>query len=744
MDTQNKKSKSGVWKPIALIVAVGAIIILSQIFGLGERIAQLRGWISGMGAWGAVVYIFIYAAATVAALPGSALTVVAGALFGSLVGVIVVSIASTLGAALSFLVSRYFARDAVARWLEKKETFARLDRMTETHGAVIVALTRLVPIFPFNLLNFGFGLTRVRFGTYVFWSWLCMLPGTVLYVVGADALIMAIAEGKVPWGLVGVLAATAVFITVIVRIARKHLSEKERSCMPEGDTEFKYAMPTLSPKDEHNITLTRNVHPADWHNPMPEGRYNLVVIGAGTAGLVTAAGAAGLGAKVALVERHLMGGDCLNVGCVPSKAIIRSSRAAAQAQDTLRFGAGCVQEIAVDFPAVMERMRRIRAGISDHDSARRFSEELGVDLFLGHGRFSGPDTVCVGDRELKFKKAVIATGARPGVPPIPGLAEAGFLTNETIFNLTERPGHIVFIGGGPIGCELAQAMRRLGSDITIIEMAPQFLIREDPDASGILARAFQREGIQILLDASCSRVEARGKKKALFVMHQGVEKLIEADEIMVGAGRIPNIDGLGLEAAGVETSRFGVVVTDQLRTTNRRIYAAGDVAMAYKFTHMADFAARIVIQNALFGGKKKLSSLIVPWTTYTDPEIAHVGMYENEARDRGLDVDTYIKEFSDLDRAILDGEDEGFVKIHTKKGTDTILGATIVARHAGDMISEITLAMAAKIGLGSIASVIHPYPTRAEAIRQIGDMYNRTKLTPFVKGLFEKWLTFSR
>ena len=744
MNDTGKKRRSGVWKPIVLIIVVGAIIVVSQILGLGEKITQLRGWISDMGTWGAVIYILIYAAATVAALPGSALTVVAGALFGSVVGVIVVSIASTLGAALAFLVARYFARDAVVQWLEKKETFARLDRMTETHGAIIVALTRLVPIFPFNLLNFGFGLTRVRFATYVFWSWLCMLPGTVLYVVGADALTMGIAEGKIPWVLIGVLAATAVLITVIVRIARKHLTRKEHIGAPTEDTETDYVMPELYPKDEHNITLTRNVHPPNWRNPKPEGSYNLVVIGAGTAGLVCAAGAAGLGAKTALVERHLMGGDCLNVGCVPSKALIRSSRAAAWAGDTVRFGAGVRREIDVDFPAVMERMRRLRAGISDHDSARRFTEELGVDLFLGHARFTGQDTISVGDRELKFKKAVIATGARPGVPPIPGLIDAGFLTNETIFQLTELPGHIAFIGGGPIGCELAQALRRLGSEITMIEMAPQFLIREDPDAADILIRTFQREGIQVLLDAGCSRVETRKDNKILTVKHQGVEKLIEADEIMVGAGRVPNIDNMGLHAAGVATNRFGVVVDDRLQTTNRRIYAAGDVAMAYKFTHMADFAARIVIQNALFGGRKKLSSLIVPWATYTDPEIAHVGMYEKEARERGIEVDTYIKEFSELDRAILDGEEEGFVKIHTKKGTDTILGATIVARHAGDMISEITLAMAAKMGLGSIASVIHPYPTQAEAIRQIGDMYNRTKLTPRVKRILKTWLALSR
>jgi pyruvate/2-oxoglutarate dehydrogenase complex dihydrolipoamide dehydrogenase (E3) component len=450
----------------------------------------------------------------------------------------------------------------------------------------------------------------------------------------------------------------------------------------------------LLPQDEYNETLVRNVHPPGWVNPTPEPRYNLVVIGAGTAGLVTAAGAAGLGAKVALVERHLMGGDCLNVGCVPSKAIIASSRAVAEARRAEDFGLRLAQGIDADFPEVMRRMRRIRAHISHHDSAKRFHEELGVDLFLGDARFIDGNSVEVGGTRLRFKKAVIATGARPFEPPIPGLSEAGFSTNETIFNLTELPRRLAVIGGGPIGCELAQAFSRLGSAVTIVEMGPQFLMREDPDAAGILARKFEEEWIEVLLGATTEKVTVLGGEKILVVRQAGAEREIVADEILVGAGREPNVEGLNLEAVGVECDPVkGVAVDDNLRTTNRRIFAAGDVAMRYKFTHAADAAARIVIQNALFCGRKKLSAVVMPWSTYTDPEIAHVGMYERDAAERGIEVDTFTRHFSEVDRAIADGDEEGFVKVHVKKGSDRILGATIVARHAGEMISELTLAL---------------------------------------------------
>jgi pyruvate/2-oxoglutarate dehydrogenase complex dihydrolipoamide dehydrogenase (E3) component len=498
--------------------------------------------------------------------------------------------------------------------------------------------------------------------------------------------------------------------------------------------------PRVLPDDEHDRILLANVHPPGWTNPEPAPRYNLVVIGAGTAGLVTAAAAAGLGARVALVEQHLLGGDCLNVGCVPSKCVIRCSRMAAELRDAARFGVRVPDGVEVDFGAVMARMRGLRARISRTDSAARF-RGLGVDVFLGQGRFTGPDTVEVEGKKLRFKRAVIATGARATHPPIDGLAEAGFLTNETVFTLTERPRALAVIGAGPIGCELAQAFRRLGSAVTLFDSAPQVLVREDADAAEILQRAFVREGIELALSAEITGVVRQGARK--IVRYSGGERTV--DEILVGAGRAPNVEDLGLDTVGVAyDQRRGVVVDDRLRTTNPRIYAAGDVCMNWKFTHAADFAARIVVQNTLFFGRRKLSTLVMPWCTYTDPELAHVGLSEHDAAASGTPIDTFLIPFSEVDRAIADGEEEGFVKVHVRRGSDRIAGATIVARHAGEMLSEVTLAMVGGLGLKTIANVIHPYPTQAEAIRKAADAYNRTRLTPRVKRLFETWLRWTR
>ncbi len=498
----------------------------------------------------------------------------------------------------------------------------------------------------------------------------------------------------------------------------------------------------VPPMDVHNESLVSNVHPSDWVNPEPASRYNLVVIGAGTAGLITAAGAAGLGAKVALIERFLLGGDCLNVGCVPSKCLIRSSRAAEDIRTASQFGVSVADEPTVNFSAVMERMRRLRAHISHHDSAERF-RDLGVDIFLGEGRFSGSRTIQVEGKTLNFRKAVIATGARAVHPPVEGLAEAGFLTNETVFSLTECPSRLAVVGGGPIGCELAQAFRRLGSQVTLIEMSAQFLAREDPEASRLLAETFRREGIDVRLSTRLEKVTSTDTEKQLYLESEGEKDVLGVEEIFVGVGRAPNVENLNLEAAGVKYSKRGVLVNDYLQTTNSRIYGAGDICMKWKFTHAADAAARIVIQNALFLGRKKLSTLTMPWCTYTDPELAHVGMYESEAREKGFEVDHFVRPLSEVDRGLIDGE-EGFVKVLVKKGTDQILGSTIVARHAGEMISEISLAIVGGIGLKTLSNVIHPYPTQTEAIRQTADAYNRTRLTPFVKKLFSTWLAWTR
>ncbi len=502
--------------------------------------------------------------------------------------------------------------------------------------------------------------------------------------------------------------------------------------------------PVMLPPDGHNQRLVDNVHPPGWVNPEPLDRYNLVVIGAGTAGLVTAAGAAGLGAKVALVERHFMGGDCLNFGCVPSKAMIRCARAAEQVRDAGRFGVRVSGDVKVDFGAVMARMREIRAEISSHDSAERF-REFGVHVFLGEARFEPPSTVIVGRHKLRYKKAVIATGARAVNPRIDGIDDAGFLTNETVFSLTERPGRVAVIGGGPIGCELAQTFNRLGSEVTLFHRYSHILNREDEDAAEIVQRRFIREGVKLLLNANPVRAERSEAGKVIHYKIGDEARSLEVDEILAGAGRAPNVEGLGLEAMGVEyDARAGVKVNDRLRTTNINIYAAGDVCLRYRFTHTADAAARIVIQNALFAGRKKLSALTVPWCTYTDPEIAHVGMYEKDAKALGLEVETFFVEMRDVDRALLNGEAEGFVKVHVKRGTDEILGATIVASHAGEMISEITLAIVGGVGLKILSGVIHPYPTQAEAIKRVADAYSRTRLTPFIKDMFTRWLAFTR
>ena len=499
----------------------------------------------------------------------------------------------------------------------------------------------------------------------------------------------------------------------------------------------------IEPWDEHNQKLVAEVHPLNWKNPEPAPPYNLVVIGAGTAGLITASGAAGLGAKVALIERHLMGGDCLNVGCVPSKAMIRSARAFADVGRAADYGIVVPPSPMVDFPAVMERVRKLRAGISPHDSARRY-QQLGVDVFFGEGKFTSPQTVEVDGKVLRFSKAVIATGARALILPIKGLREAGCLTNETVFSLTQLPRRLGVIGAGPIGCELAQAFRRFGSEVIMLEAEDAILPREDRDAAEIVARAFRRDGIKLHCDCKILEVQRRADEKVIHWEGHGGNLELAVDEILLGVGRAPNVEGLNLEAAGVEYGKQGVHVNDYLRTTNPRIYAAGDICLPYKFTHTADATARIVIQNALFAGRKKMSALVVPWCTYTDPEIAHVGLYEAQAKEKGIRVQTFTETFERVDRAVLESETEGLIKVHVRQGTDKILGATIVARHAGEMISEVTLAMTGHLGLKTIAQTIHPYPTQAEAIKKIADAYNRTRLTPMAKKLFTRWLEWTR
>ena len=503
-------------------------------------------------------------------------------------------------------------------------------------------------------------------------------------------------------------------------------------------------LPQLQPFDVHNQKLESNVHPRDWQNPTPDGTYNMVVIGGGTAGLVTAAGAAGLGAKVALIERDLLGGDCLNVGCVPSKAIIAAARLAARVRDAAEFGVNVPAGVTMDFGKAMERMRKLRADISPHDSAARF-RGLGIDLYLGEGKFIDANTIGVDGQQLKFKKACIATGARASAPPIPGLDEVDYLTNETLFSLTELPKRFGIIGAGPIGCEMAQSFARFGSEVFLVESSEGILPREDPDAARIVQERLARDGVKILCCGKELRLSNADEGKVRLKVDSVGRSYDEVvDKLLVAVGRAPNVEGLGLEIAGVEFTKQGVVVNDRQQTTNPGIYAAGDICSPYQFTHAADFMARNVLRNALFMGRAKTSSMVIPWATYTEPEIAHVGLYEKDANDKGIEIDTFTQPLSGVDRAILSGETEGFVRVHVEKGTDKLVGATVVGANAGDMICELTLAMTNGLGLGKIANTIHPYPTVAEAIRKVGDLYNKTRLTPGVRKLMSTWLAWSR
>jgi pyruvate/2-oxoglutarate dehydrogenase complex dihydrolipoamide dehydrogenase (E3) component len=495
-----------------------------------------------------------------------------------------------------------------------------------------------------------------------------------------------------------------------------------------------------TPQDAYERERAANVHPVEWSNPTPASCYQLVIVGGGSAGLAAAQTAAALGAKVALVERHLLGGTCLNTGCLPSKAIIRTSRLYAEMRDANRYGVQVPDDIRVDFSAVMERVRRLRSHISGGDSVRNLVA-AGVDVFFGNVQFSGADTLKVNGDELRFRKALIATGARPHIPSIPGLREAGFLTNANVFNLTELPPRLLVIGGGPLGCELAQAFSRLGARVTIVQDMPLFLDREERDAAQILSDAFARDGIEVRLNTQAVAVRVENGEKLVDLLSDDYHNTIAVDAILAGTGRVPNVEGLNLEAAGVDyAAGDGVRVDDFLCTSNPRIYAAGDICLEHQYTDTATASARIAVQNALFRGRERMSDLVIPWCTYTDPEIAHVGLYVREANQQGIPVKTFTIPMHEIDRAVTDSEDGGFVKVHVRERTDQILGATIVARHAGDMINEITLAMVAGIGLRTLSRVIHAYPTQAEAIRCAADAYNRTRLTPRIRARLRRWL----
>jgi pyruvate/2-oxoglutarate dehydrogenase complex dihydrolipoamide dehydrogenase (E3) component/uncharacterized membrane protein YdjX (TVP38/TMEM64 family) len=748
--------KSRVILLVALLVAVGVGFFFLP---LRQWFTQLESHVQSLGTLGPAAVVLAYVLCTVLLIPASIITLGAGTLFGLKTGFIVVVIGANLGAFCSFLLARTFLREKVAHWAQANAKFRFLDEAIGRQGFKMVLLTRLSPIFPFILLNYFLGLTAVRTGAYVLGNLFGMLPATFLFVyIGAAArdAIGGPTDTAADFyqqilKYVGLLATIGV-VTLVTRMARRALREAEQSQegsavagKPRFDPNYRPAAldeMTIA-GDRYDQQLIDNCHPPGWVNPTPARKYNLVVIGAGTAGLVSAAGGAKLGAKVALIERNLMGGDCLNVGCVPSKAIIRAARAVVDSRNGAEFGLHSNSQPEINFAAAMERMRRLRAEISAHDSVDRF-RKLGVDVYIGNGRFIGASTIEIDGTRLEFSRAIIATGARAAELPIAGLADAGYYTNETIFTFTELPRRMVVIGAGPVGCELAQCFQRFGCQVTVITDGAQILPKEDHDAAAVLRQRLSREGVRIITSGIIQQVSSNGSGKRVSVATDGTTHEVECDAILVSVGRKPNLEGLELDIAAVDYTSQGVVVDNRLRTTNPRVYAAGDVCSRYKFTHAADAMARIVIANALFLARRKVTDLVIPWCTYTDPEVAHVGYYEKEARAAGFNVATITESLTDVDRAVLDGEEEGFARVHYDNKTGRILGGTLVARHAGEMINELTLAMVAKQSVSVLSSTIHSYPTQAEVWRKIGDGYMFTKLTPTVKKVFEGWLMWRR
>jgi pyruvate/2-oxoglutarate dehydrogenase complex dihydrolipoamide dehydrogenase (E3) component len=494
--------------------------------------------------------------------------------------------------------------------------------------------------------------------------------------------------------------------------------------------------------DPDDDRLRREVHPADWRNPTPGGIYNLVAIGAGAAGLVSAIATGGLGGRAAIIERDLLGGDCLNVGCVPSKALIRAGRVAAEVRRAAAFGIRLPGEPVVDFPAVMQRVRRVRADISPNDSARRLRDQFNVDVFFGNARFTGPNSLEVEGTSLEFRRAVIATGARAIIPTIPGLEALPTYTHETVFQLRELPRRLLVLGGGPIGCELGQAFARLGASVTLVSSGEQLLPRDDPDAAALLERALRAEGVTVYLRSHLQRVEPGTPARAV-LDGAAAGQTLAIDAVLVAVGRQANYEDLNLAAAQVVTNERGIIVDDYLQTTNPAIYAAGDVVGRQQFTHAADAMARLAVRNALFLGRGRLSRLVIPWCTFTEPEVARVGLSRAEATAVAADLETIVIPWDHLDRAITD-DTPGFLRLLVSKGTDQIAGATVVGPQAGEIIGLFSTVMTQQIGLKRLARTVFPYPTLSESIKKAADRYNRSRVTPIVQRFFRNWLYVRR
>ncbi len=655
------------------------------------------------------IYFILYVLVTALSLPGAAvMTLAGGALLGFWVALITVSFASSIGATLAFLASRFLFRD----WVQNRfgDKLRAINAGIEREGAFYLFTLRLVPLFPFFVINLVMGLTPMRTMVYYAVSQIGMLPGTAVYVnAGTQLGQIERAAGILSPGIILSFVLLGLFPLIAKRIV--------------------------------DFTKRRKAY-AGWRKP-DRFDYNVVVIGAGSGGLVSAYIAAAVKAKVALIEKEKMGGDCLNTGCVPSKALLRTAKILSYARRAREFGLG-EGHFDYRFADVMERVQKVIEKVAPHDSVARYTG-LGVDCFQGAATLTSPWTVTVNDTTLTTRSIVLATGARPAIPPIKGLDTVDYLTSDNLWQLRESPGRLVVLGGGPIGSEITQAMARLGAEVTQVEMGPHLLAREDREVGDYLQRQFEAEGIRVLTAHTAREVSRRDGDQVLLCEHEGATVAIPFDQILVAVGRQPNVTGYGLEELGVVISDRGTVSVDPfLRTNFPNIFAVGDVAGPYQFTHTASHMAWYATVNALFGEVKsfKVDYSVIPWTTFTDPEVARVGLSEEEARDGNIPCEVTRYGIDDLDRAIADAEDRGWIKVLTKPGTDKLLGVTIVGSHAGDLLAEYVLAMKHGLGLNKILGTIHTYPTLAEANKAAAGAWKKAhapeKLLQWV-ARFHRW-----
>ncbi|HIF9173434.1 TPA: dihydrolipoyl dehydrogenase [Photobacterium damselae] len=704
---------------IAAVIGIWLYFDLSQYFTLEQAKAQqlaLQDTIHTHPVWASMVFFFAYVAVTALSLPGAAImTLLGAALFGFWWSLILVSFASTIGATLAFLFSRFILRD----WVQTKfgSRLSAINEGIKKQGSFYLLSLRLIPVFPFFLINLLMGLTPIRAKQFFFVSQLGMLPGTAVYVNAGTQL-----------GEINTLSGI-ISLPVLISLALLGL------------------FPLIA-KAVMNQIQARKIY-QKWQKPASFDQ-NMVVIGAGSGGLVSAYIAAAVKAEVTLIEKHKMGGDCLNTGCVPSKALIRAAHNMAEIQRAAEFGVS-TGPIAVDFKQVMTRVQNVISKIEPHDSIERY-RSLGVNCITGEASIRSPWEVEVNGKIITTKNIVIATGARPLVPNIPGLQSVNYLTSDTVWSLQEQPQKLLVLGGGPIGCELAQSFARLGTNVTLVEMAPQLLIREDSDAAKLVQDSLIADGVEIKLEHKAMRfesiVDANGKTmgKVYLDFHNEQQVTVEFDAVLLALGRVANVQGFGLEELGITTTARGTVeVNDYLQTQYPNIYAVGDVVGPYQLTHAASHQAWYAAVNGLFGQFKRFKAdySVMPAATYTSPEVARVGLNEKEATAQGIEFDVVTYGIDDLDRAITDGEDHGFIKVITPKGKDTILGATIVGANAGDLLAEFTLAMRHNLGLNKILATVHPYPTMSEAVKYTAGVWKRNnapeKLLEWV-AKYHRWM----